>query len=137
MAASFLLLSTPRALARANVRRNLDIVKLVFVVEPALVRARWFLRAFQNETPAVASASGTGVPDRSPQNCSVWRRGCALPFPAPTSPSPLRSDMEVIHPNSKGGYSTVFQRNKAVRTKEMEREAMAQQWIQKNRSTRS
>eukprot|EP00903_Cladosiphon_okamuranus_P022060 g20287.t1 len=36
------------------------------------------------------------------------------------------SDVEVIHPNSKGGYSTVFQRNKAVRTKEMEREAMAQ-----------
>lgn len=45
-----------------------------------------------------------------------------------------RSDLEVIHPNSKGGYSTVFQRNKAVRTKEMEREAMAQQWIRKNRS---
>eukprot|EP00752_Nemacystus_decipiens_P003688 g3398.t1 len=44
------------------------------------------------------------------------------------------SDMEVIHPNSKGGYSTVFQRNKAVRTKEMEREALAQQWIRKNRS---
>ncbi|CAM9734915.1 unnamed protein product [Ectocarpus fasciculatus] len=37
------------------------------------------------------------------------------------------SDVEVIHPNAKGGYSTVFQRNKAVRTKEMEREEMAQQ----------
>lgn len=49
---------------------------------------------------------------------------------------PARSDVEVIHPNSKGGYATVFQRNKAVRTKEMEREAMAQQWIQKNRTSK-
>lgn len=57
-------------------------------------------------------------------------------FPRPFSPVlfALRSDVEVIHPNTKGGYSTVFQRNKAVRTKEMEREAMAQQWIRENRS---
>lgn len=45
-----------------------------------------------------------------------------------------RSDMEVVHPNTKGGYSTNFQRNKAVRTKEMEREEMAQQWLRRNRS---
>ncbi|CAM9509632.1 unnamed protein product, partial [Hapterophycus canaliculatus] len=44
------------------------------------------------------------------------------------------SEVEVIHPNAKGGYSTVFQRNKAVRTKEMEREELAQQWMRKNRS---
>ncbi|CAB1102864.1 unnamed protein product [Ectocarpus sp. CCAP 1310/34] len=51
-----------------------------------------------------------------------------------SSSSSSSGDVEVIHPNAKGGYSTVFQRNKAVRTKEMEREEMAQQWMRKNRS---
>lgn len=44
------------------------------------------------------------------------------------------SDVEVIHPNAKGSYSTVFQRNKAIRTKEVAREKMAQQWLEKNRN---
>ncbi|CAN0162271.1 unnamed protein product [Ascophyllum nodosum] len=43
------------------------------------------------------------------------------------------SDVEVIHPNADGGYSTQFQRNKLMRTKENEREDMAQQWMRQNR----
>lgn len=54
------------------------------------------------------------------------------PPPSPPLPAP-RSDVEVIHPNANGSYSTLFQRNKAVRTKERSREEMAQRWLEQNR----
>lgn len=59
---------------------------------------------------------------------------CSICFFLDGKKHALRSDIEVIHPNAKGGYATLFQRNKAVRTKEKEREEMAQQWLRRNRS---
>ncbi|CAM9433430.1 unnamed protein product, partial [Choristocarpus tenellus] len=45
------------------------------------------------------------------------------------------SDIEVIHPNEDGGYAKVFQRNKAVRNREKEREDLAKEWLRQSRQT--
>ncbi|CAM9866993.1 unnamed protein product [Discosporangium mesarthrocarpum] len=43
-------------------------------------------------------------------------------------------DVEVIHPNQNGDYAKVFQRNKAIRNREKEREARAREWLKRARA---
>lgn len=38
-------------------------------------------------------------------------------------------DITIIHPNEDGSYWRKFQRNKLLRTREKEREAMAKDWL--------